>query len=386
MSNISKEEFGSSEPNIIDKAKNFFKNRTKLWKILMIASVALFLFCSIILAKVSISYFKTGKITTPELLLNDEQKKDDKQEAVICNECARRKIDGVYVHDDMVDPPLAAAMIDNHFNARPPIGLDKASLVIEAEVEGRFTRYLAVFDTSQDIDKIGPIRSARPYFVDWAQGLNALYCHCGGSPQALAEIIQKDINDLNEFYNAPYYWRDKSQSAPHNIYTSTEKLRILLEKQEINNSDLDAWSFKDDQALSEPQDTVIMIDFPPNDFKVRWEYKKENNAYLRYLGGEKHLTADDQEIISKNIIIQRLPAQVIDDKLRLEMETLGQGQAMICLDGQCLDGYWDKPSLEERTKFYYEDESEVSFNAGTTWIEVVRPDVEIRLNDDKEEL
>lgn len=80
-----------------------------------------------------------------------------------------------------------AVMIDNNVNAWPHSGIDKAYVVYEIIVEGGETRLMAIFK-GQKIDMIGPIRSSRHYFLDYALENDAMYVHFGWSPQAKAQI------------------------------------------------------------------------------------------------------------------------------------------------------------------------------------------------------
>jgi len=289
----------------------------------------------------------------------------------VCSDCVRRIIDGVYVEEGKENFYPIATVIENHIDARPALGIGKANFVIEAEAEGSITRFLAVFADGEDVPEIGPIRSARPYFVDWAHELSALFAHCGGSPEALVKIIKNNIFDINEFYNETYFWRDKSIEAPHNIYTSSEKMNEYLEKREIEDGKFFSWKFKDEAIEEERgEDNNIEIIFKAPDYVANWEYNKEENNYIRENG-------DEEEIKAKNIIIQYVEAKVIDDEGRLKMQHIGEGDAVVCLDGKCEKGKWIKKTSSSRTRFYDFEENEFEFNAGTTWIEVVRPENEV---------
>ena len=139
-----------------------------------------------------------------------------------CPDCQPRWLDGILVPVNEVNAFPVAVVIDNDVLARPQAGLARASLVYEAPVEGGMTRYLAIFPADIDLEVIGPVRSARPYFVVWAEELRALFVHCGGSPEALARLKADTVYDLNEFYNNAYFWREESdnRSAPHNVLIS----------------------------------------------------------------------------------------------------------------------------------------------------------------------
>jgi len=302
---------------------------------------------------------------------------------------AIRMIDGLYVEDGFENIYPIAVMIDNHPDARPAYGLEDAQLVIEAEAEGGITRYMAFFANNKNVKKIGPIRSARPYFVDWANELSALYAHVGGSPEALAKTIKEKILHINEFYNGTYFWRDTAEYAPHNVYSSLANLRKYLEKKELGKAEYSVWKYKDESSVAEAMDdksatasaTIdrknITIDFLLSEFKVEWKYIAEQNSYLRYLGGKKQIVSDDKEIFAKNIIIQYVDSKVLDEEMRQEFQHIGMGEALVCVNGVCEKGSWKKKNLNSRTKFYNLEDDEFEFNRGTTWIEIVNPRYEV---------
>ena len=112
-------------------------------------------------------------------------------------------------------PGTFIASIDNHRNAYPQSGLDKADRVYEILAEGGITRYLAVFH-SRTAEKIGPIRSARYYFAYLVKGHDFPFAHAGGNNDAIALIPKLKIKDLDEIYNSGnYFYMDKSKkNAP----------------------------------------------------------------------------------------------------------------------------------------------------------------------------
>jgi hypothetical protein len=265
-------------------------------------------------------------------------------------------------------------MIENHPDARPPAGLSRARLVYEAEAEGGITRFLAVFTGGENIPKIGPVRSARPYYVDWAEELKALYVHCGGSPAALAKIYADKVKDFNEYYNGSYFWRDSGRGAPHNLYTSSEKILGYLSMNPAASAGRlpAAWKFKDDAGPEfRPESASITAHYKGNDFTVLWKYDKMANDYERFEGGAVHADEDGSAIRAKNIIIQSVKSAVIDEEGRREIGNIGSGKALVCIDGRCDSGTWVKKSKGERTVFYGSDGAEAAFNAGTSWIEIM---------------
>lgn len=282
------------------------------------------------------------------------------------------------------ESPLAAIIIDNFIYSRPVIGLSKSLFVWEAPVEAGITRFLAVFplDSEDEIEKIGPVRSLRPYFIDWAAGLGATITHCGGSPEALEQIESVYARHIDQFYNFNYFWRTWKRDAPHNVLTSTEKLRDAIDEKNYETVEFDSWKFKEDlDILERPKKQEISIDFWLSEHKIKWKYDLRKNDYVRSQGGIIHKDDEGNKIRAKNIIIQFTDVEIIDNEGRREIRTTGEGRASIFIDGKQISAFWEKPSREARTKFYDEHSEEISFNKGATWIEVVPIDMEVVVSD-----
>ena len=127
------------------------------------------------------------------------------------------------------DRPIAV-MIDNHSGAWPQANLNKAYLVYEIVVEGGETRLMALFK-GQNLDKIGPVRSSRHYFLDYALENDAIYVHHGWSPQAQSDISTLGVNNINGIQeSSASFWRVKDKSAPHNLFTSTDSILKIAER------------------------------------------------------------------------------------------------------------------------------------------------------------
>jgi hypothetical protein len=227
------------------------------------------------------------------------------------------------------------------------------------------------------------VRSVRPYFINWSQELAAPIWHCGGSPEALADIVKDNITDVNEFYQGSRFWRDANRPAPHNLFTSSENINKYLQEKDLTVSGFSSWQYKDDETLeNRPATSSIMINYYPPGYQVVWQYDRDRNDYLRFLNGQFHKDEDGNLIRAKNVVIQYVPAQVIDEEKRLKMEVIGSGRSLVCLAGTCLAGFWQKDSQTARTRFYVKSPDnlpgpEFKFNAGTTWIEVVRPEIKV---------
>src|SRR3989338_917408 len=158
----------------------------------------------------------------------------------------RRAIDGVLVAEGTKEAYPFAVVIENSVDAWPLSGIGAANLVWEAPAEAGIPRLLAVFADGSDVKEIGPVRSARPYFVDWTEEFHGLFGHVGGSPEALALLPSRDVFDVNEFSRGQFFWRSRARSAPHNVYTSSQKLQEVITRYQLPITNYQSGKYKDD--------------------------------------------------------------------------------------------------------------------------------------------
>ena len=289
---------------------------------------------------------------------------------ILCPDCVRRSLDGVMVKPEFEKLRPYAVMIDNFPAARPQSGLSAASLVYEATAEGGITRYLAFFAPDQAPNEIGPVRSARPYFLNWAKELSATYVHVGGSPDALELAKNLGKSDVNQFFKGAYFWRSNDRMAPHNVLTSADNLNKYRSESGESGAGFSPWQFKDAATSTEGIVSRVNIKYSAG-YAVSWQYQSAANEYERNLDSAPHLDASGVKITAKNIIVQLVSFKVTDEKLRLELTNALSGKALLCQDGVCQMGLWKKNSAADRTKYYNKNGSEFVFNAGTTWVEVI---------------
>ncbi|MEI8143587.1 MAG: DUF3048 domain-containing protein [Candidatus Berkelbacteria bacterium] len=284
--------------------------------------------------------------------------------------------------------PLAV-MIENHPDARPQAGLVKADIVYEAIVEGGITRFMAVY-SSQDADKIGPVRSARQFYVDWAQGYNAYYAHVGGHITALNEIKSDNVSDLNQFAYPAAFWRDYSQNVAteHTMFASVPKLYTQASQNGYSSDNtFSVYKFKDEttetEKLNIPETQTVTIPYGSKTYEAKFVYDKVTNSYKRFLNGAPHTDrVDKSQITVKNVIVMtvnRAPLTGVD-KDTWTMTTVGSGKAKIFFDGQMIDGTWTKTSKKSREIFYDQNNQEIKFDRGNFWISVVPPDMTTTVN------
>ena len=305
-----------------------------------------------------------------------------------------RAIDGAGV--EMVDdqyPPIAAAIIDNHPNARPAHGLADASVVYEVPVEGLFTRYLALWPmhplnslasvTSTYEGKIGPVRSARPYMIDVVAEYDAVFAHVGGSPQALEQLRSQDrVLDVNEFSKGWYFWRDTGAFAPHNVLTTIDFLEQAHEERFADHEEsvFSTWGFTEKFSTGNSREVgVVQIDWAEPANIVEWEFDEETGMYRRFRGGRKHADQDGEQVIAGTVIVQHVDTRVIDDYGRLEVDMIGSGNAVVYRGGKAFSVQWQKPTRTARTQWRLPNGETVPMRAdGSVWVHVLPDSVDVQ--------
>lgn len=287
-----------------------------------------------------------------------------------------RLLDGVLVPAGTDALAPRAVMVENHPDARPLSGLSKASIVIESPVEGGITRFMALYAASTTVSEVGPVRSARPYFVDWANGWSAAYFHVGGSPDALSKISSlTHFTDVNQFYNGDYFWRDDARYAPHNVYTKDSLMDAVLDaKHAASNTMESVWHFQD-AASSTNRGSVSNISIPyGGQFNVTWKYDKDRGVYVRSEAGKPQLDRDGSPIEVQNVVVIKTESQVLDAEGRLKLRTTGGGQAIAYRDGNKYNMRWSRDAGAP-IRLESNDGTEFLFTRGQTWIEVTTDDL-----------
>lgn len=297
-------------------------------------------------------------------------------------------------------------MIENHQEARPQSGLSYADVVYEAVAEGGITRFLTVF-YCQDAGQVGPVRSARTYFIDFISeyGGSPLYAHVGGANQpgpadALGQINDYGwggYNDMNQFsIGYPVFWRDYNRlghaaATEHTMYSTTQKLwdyaasRGLKDKDKEGASwdeDFKSYSFKEDAPSSKRgEKQTIHLEFwnGNNEYYVDWNYDPVGNAYKRTNGGKPHIDKNTgKQIEAKNVIVLSMIESSANDgyenNVHLLYKTKGKGKATIFMDGKKVIGNWSKESRTSRTIITDDTGAPIKFDRGQIWFEIVPTD------------
>lgn len=264
--------------------------------------------------------------------------------------------------------PVTGVMIENSHFARPQSGLREAGVVFEGIAEAGITRFLALYQESKPKD-IGPVRSVRPYFLQWSMGFDAPLAHVGGSPEALNNIKKWGARDLDQFFNAAYYHRISSRFAPHNMYTSMSNLDKAKKAHKWTTSKFTGFARKQEAPATKATTRLIDFTISSADFNVHYGYDKKNNAYLRSEGGARHIDAKTKKQLTPKVVIALImPYGVKSDGYHSDYKTIGSGKMLVFQDGKVQKGMWKKTGNKSQFQFLDTSGAVLKLNPGQTWI------------------
>jgi len=287
---------------------------------------------------------------------------------------------GLPVAPDLAKRPVTGIMIENSDAARPQSGLQAAGVVYEAIAEAGITRFLSLFQDAQP-QYIGPVRSLRPYYIDYAAPFQASIVHVGGSPDALAKVTSGGYRNLDEFANGGSFWRITARDAPHNVYTSFAKLDTLNQQRGYTSSLFTSWPRKADKKLAAPTAKTIDLAISSSDFYAHYDYDAASNSYLRSEGGASHLdfvSADDNtgvrldpKVVIAIVVPQSRGSLDASGAYYTDYDDIGSGTAYVFQDGGVTVGAWTKSSDTSQITFTDSAGAPIALNAGQTWITLV---------------
>ena len=281
---------------------------------------------------------------------------------------------GERVADEITMRPVLVT-INNHPQARPQSGLAQADVVYEMLAEGDVTRFLALYQ-SELPETLGPIRSARSYFIDIAKGLDAFYIAHGYSPEAKTMLDNHVVDHMNGMqYDGTYFKRSSERKAPHNSYITGENLLDGAEKvgASILYQKKVAYPFYDgdDSVKIGVQANEVAIKYSNSGtFNSHYVYDGQTNRYTRFSANVQTVDyVTKQPIQLANILFFEMPHRVIDNEGRRDITITGSGKAYVFQAGTMREIQWE--NTDGLLIAVEEDGSEVKLVPGKTWIHFV---------------
>ena len=326
-----------------------------------------------------VSSYPIGKIFAKDLVLLSKPEEPKTEESPL-NGLLFSKTD----MDKIMQRRPVAVMINNHADARPQSGLNSADIVIEANAESGITRHLGIF-WSKAPEKVGPIRSLRQYYLEWLNEFDPILIHDGCADtddprtNACGNVYTYGIKNIMTL--GAWRMNDGRRFSPHNEYSSITNAWEYGVKMNWNSfpSTIQSLEFKRDADIADRGErTVVKTIFHTsltNNFlyDALWTYDKSTNGYFRKVGGQADMDQEtNTQVNAKVVIIQEVKmVQAGDDKGRVIITTIGEGDAVILQDGKIVNGKWKKDSRTDRTKYYDTSGKAIQFNRGRIWIAMI---------------
>lgn len=312
------------------------------------------------------SFFWRG--TEPELHITKHAPKPPPPPTTVAS-----PLTGIQVTPAEAQRTVTGIMIENSPDARPQSGIQDAGVVFEAIAEGGITRFLTLYQEARP-SYVGPVRSLRPYYIDFATPFDAPIAHVGGSPEALAQI-RNGGKDLDQFFNSGSYWRVSTRYAPHNVYTSFDKMDALNAKKGYTTSKVQPWPRKTEKKVTAaPTARTINLGISSYYYNVHYDYDAATNSYLRSEGGAAHRATTSQadttgqQLHPKVVIALVVPYSIVDSSGHSGYNTNGSGAAYVFQDGGVTVGTWSKTSRSGQFVFKDSAGADIQLNPGQTWV------------------
>ncbi|MEW9701929.1 DUF3048 domain-containing protein [Paenibacillus sp. SI8] len=270
-------------------------------------------------------------------------------------------------------------MVENAPQARPQTGLDQADIVYEILAEGEITRFVSVFQ-SHEAKTIGPVRSIRPYFVEIGDSLDAVIVHAGWSQDAMNIMAGRKLAHLDEVYgDGAYYWRAEDRKAPHNLYTSVDKMKRGAEARKFRsewNGPLLTFAKDGQSKLTGAAASHIQIPYIQGYF-VSYEYNAAEGVYKRSMEGKPHLDKETgKQLQTTNLLVLESKHKILDKEGRRTVDVFGPGKGLILQQGKSQPITWERKNGMIRA---FADGKEVPLLPGNTWVQIVPEGTAVKL-------
>ena len=284
---------------------------------------------------------------------------------------------------DQIQRVPFGVVLGNTKAERPQSGLSRASVVYEMPVEGGITRLLAMFSmTHEKSFPIGPVRSLRPYILEEVFAVDPLLVHCGasiGGMRALKDLGLDTVDQLRDFLP---FWRNKSEAAPGNLYTSLQKLEeAAFSRLKLMGNALDLMKTSGKGFPFEDNTTKSIHLEISSGYSLSYHMNRGHGAYDRRVNGVVQLDGyDSSPILVHNLIFQFVEESIHDETGLKRLKNLGEGKLIAFVKGKRIDGIWRKSAVDSETLYLTKDQSEILFLPHLTWIHMISPSVQVRID------
>jgi hypothetical protein len=281
-------------------------------------------------------------------------------------------LSGIRPEGGVPSRPALAVKVENLPSSRPQTGISWADIVYEEPVEVGITRFIAVYQC-QEASRIQPVRSARFTDPDILRQLGSpLLGYSGAVPQVVAAIREAGLVDLSEKVVPDAYHRDPEREPPHDLYTSTQELYAAAQSTE--GAPLEIFEYSDEAPSGGKAIREIHLRFSVHS-DISWRWDGSARAWIRYDTGEPHVLSDGTPIRATNVVVQVIETVLtnirdVNGARSPRVVAAGTGRAIILRGGKMYSGTWERPSLDDVTKFFDAKGDEIPLAPGNTWVEL----------------
>ncbi|MCM3176280.1 DUF3048 domain-containing protein [Cytobacillus horneckiae] len=271
-----------------------------------------------------------------------------------------------------------AVMVNNHPAARPQSGLGQADIVFELLAEGEVTRFLAIYQSEQP-EIVGPVRSARDYYIELAKAYDSLFIAHGNSPEAKKMLDQGYIDNLNGlYYDGTLFERVNYRQAPHNSYITFDHIKegAIEQGYDLDQPPASMTFMSEEEAekIDGEQANELSIAYSTKNpaFNVSYEYDESTRQYKRASNDEWTVDYDSgAPVLLSNILIIEAPHETLDADGRRDIDLTSGGKGYLIQRGRMSEVNWTN---KEGRILPVVDGKEQGLVSGKTWINVIPAD------------
>lgn len=266
--------------------------------------------------------------------------------------------------------PALSVKVENTPEARPQSGLDAADVVWEEVVEGQITRFLAMFQ-SQSPATVGPIRSVRLTDPNIVWPVGGIFAFSGGAKYALDGISRAPVTLVDESRAGAAMYRDRSRSAPHNLYGRGDAL-FAKGGTPVPPPALFTYSEaprRPDAARATTAAVGARVGFNGS-YATDWTWDPTRRVWLRSNAGRPFTVSGGAQITATNVVIWVVTYRGGAGAMQAEGVLTGEGRVVVLTDGVAVDGRWVRPSVTEPARFLDPSGRVIPLTPGNTWVEL----------------
>ena len=335
---------------------------------------------------------KTEEETVDEItIVTPEPEPEPEPEPIIEN-----PLTGEAVTEEVRARRPYAVMLNNISVALPQYGITQADIIFEVVAEGGITRMLGLFQDVSQLGSIGSVCSARSYYIDLAQGYDAVYIHAGGSPQAYSDLKAKGIDHIDGVNGntANVFFRDqgriRSAGYEHSMFTSGERLTNYVDTIEsMRHTHKDGYElnqqYVEDATPAGGEDAPLIRAYFGGGKKTSFEYNAETKLYNVYEYGAPYIDgASGEQVGVPNVLLLFTNVSQIsgDNKGRMDVRTTGEGTGIYACGGKSVAIKWSRAGLESPFSYTLENGDPLPLNIGHSYVCILHNGATVTLTDE----